>query len=117
VICAATVKRWCCLAAFAVALTGCMAAQPEEPTRNAAPNANLSNVVPGEFIVTVKSSVTADQVRRIYAVFGVTEIRDFGGNRFLLRLMRDPGLDRVRSTGLETGQIVAVQPNYVYRTR
>jgi hypothetical protein len=111
------VKRWCYVAALALVLAGCSTPDRAGPTPSAAPAINLRGAASGEFIVTAKPSVSADQVRRVYAAFGVQEIRDLGRNRFLLRLGHDPGVDRVRSIGFESGKIEAVQPNYVYRTR
>ena len=110
-------KRLRYVAGVVLVLTGCSAADYSQPTLTAAPETKLSSYVPGEFIVTAAPAANIDQVRLIYAAFGVKEIRDLGRGRFLLRLEHDPGLDRVRSAGVQSGMITAVQPNYVYRTQ
>lgn len=108
-------RRLFYLAAFAAMLTGCFAADRTEPTLSAAPGANLHNYAPGEFIVTARPEVSAEQVRGIYADFGVKGIRDLGDGRFLLRLAHDPGLGAVKRVGEASGSISAVQRNFIYR--
>ena len=80
-----------------------------------APQPKVREYVPGEFIITAAPSVSTDQIRQIYVELGVMEVRDLGSNRFLLRLAHDPGLERLRSDGIRSGKITAVQPNYLYR--
>lgn len=101
-------------AALVLVLTACGAVDYAPPAANAA-GAPLRNYVPGEFIVTVRPSISADQLRRIYAELGVKEVRNLGGGRFLLRLTADPGLDAVKRIGEASASVDAVQRNFIYR--
>ena len=73
--------------------------------------------VPREYIVTAASNVDVETVGRVYAAFGIENVHSLGGGRYVLRLTRDPGIDRIRSLAVESGQIEAVQRNFIYRTQ
>ena len=71
--------------------------------------------VAGEYIVTSQPGGDAALLRQLYAAYGVRDISDLGKNRFLIKLNQDPGLTDIERTGIESGKVKAVQPNYVYR--
>ena len=75
----------------------------------------LPDRVAGEYIVTVQAGGDEVLLRRLYATYGVRDIAELGPHRFLVKLERDPGLDEIRRAGLASGQVSAVQPNFVYR--
>ena len=113
-------RRWTralCLAGLALSLAACAASdelrsvsvQKQEPSRQ--------TYVPGEYIVTTRANVDAETISRLYAAFGVENVKTLSGGRILLRLARDPGIDRIRSLAVESGQIEAVQRNFIYRTQ
>lgn len=54
-------------------------------------------------------------LRELYADYGIREIIDLGGNRFLIKLTSDPGLDVIQRKGSESGKVKAAQPNFMYR--
>ncbi len=73
------------------------------------------NQAPGEYIVTVSAGAGEDLLRRQYRIYGIRDITDLGADMFLLRLGNDPGLDAVQRKASESGQVRAVQPNYIYQ--
>lgn len=83
------------------------------PKRTLEPN--RQTYVPGEYLVSPRSNVDADTISRLYAAFGVENVQALSGGRFLLRLARDPGIERVQSIAVESGKIDAVQRNFIYR--
>ena len=72
-----------------------------------------SDQVAGEYVITVHAGGDAAFLRQLY---GVRELTDLGMNLFLIRLNRDPGLDEIKSKGLESGKVKDVQPNFAYRS-
>jgi hypothetical protein len=74
-----------------------------------------SDRVPGEYLVTLRGPGDEATVRRALAPHVVREVRDLGRGRFLVRLADDPGLDTLRRDALASGEVVDVQPNYIYR--
>lgn len=100
-----------------LALPACAAGATAGSRSLQAPAGARPAVVVGEYIVTAKTNAAADAIRTAYAAFGVENIQSLGRGRFLLRLSQDPGIERVRRVGLDSGNIEAVQPNYVYRNR
>ena len=75
-----------------------------------------SDRVAGEYVITVHAGGDAALLRQLYGEYGVRELTDLGMNLFLIRLNRDPGLDEIRSKGLESGKVKDVQPNFAYRS-
>ncbi len=70
---------------------------------------------PGEYIVTAAPAADGASISSLYADYGVREIVHLGGNTFLLKLRHDPGLEAMQRKGTESGQVKAVQPNFIYR--
>ncbi len=71
--------------------------------------------VPGEYLVTVRSGTDGRRIRDLYAEYSVVDLRRVRDNVFLLEIAKDPGPEAVRALGLSSGEVTAVQPNYVYR--
>ncbi len=69
----------------------------------------------GEYIVTVEPGSGEPMLRELYADYGIREIIDLGGSRFLIKLTADPGLDVIQRKGSESGKVKAAQPNFIYR--
>lgn len=93
-----------------------MAKEQPDPRRIVATPPTHAAYVAGEYVVTATGpDVDSSAIGDVYAAFGVETLQSLGRGRFLIRLTRDPGLDRVRSLGRESGRVRAVQPNYIYR--
>ena len=75
-----------------------------------------SDRVAGEYVFTVHAGGDAAFLRQLYSEYGVRELTDLGMNLFLIRLNLDPGLDEIKSKGLESGKVKDVQPNFAYRS-
>jgi hypothetical protein len=103
-----------CALCLVLALFACVAKDEAEAVSDSH-EFDAQTYVPHEYILTTAHDGNADAVIRVYAVYGIEKLRNIGGGRFLLRLARDPGFERVRNTGIESGEIKAVQRNYVYR--
>lgn len=104
------------LAAALVSFVACSSDMKDESHPPLQPGTNtVSDRVAGEYIVTVQPGSDAALLRQLYAAYGVRELSDLGANHFLVKLNRDPGLDEIRRTGLDSGKVTAVQPNFVYR--
>jgi hypothetical protein len=100
-----------------LSLTACAADEAASSTSARKPEPARQDYVPGEYILSARSGVDAATITASYAAFGVENVQGLGGGRFLLRLARDPGIERVRTLGVESGQIDAVQRNFIYRKR
>ena len=107
-----------CLALGAAGLPACAApgepaARPEAGAPRTVPG--TQSRVPGEYLVTVRPGGDEALIRQLYAAYSVREVRSLGGDRFLVRLGRDPGPEAVRQAALASDGISDVQPNFVYR--
>jgi hypothetical protein len=71
--------------------------------------------VPGEYIVTLRGPGDEATVRRALVRLPVLDVRNLGQGRFLVRLGGDPGPDAVRRDALASGEVLDVQPNFIYR--
>ena len=112
-----TCLRIACAAGVVLYLSAC-AAEPVPPSANERKHGpNLESYVPGEYIVTAHANVDIGAISRVYEVLDIEQVQSLGSGRFLLRLKRDPGIDRVRALGDESGQVDAVQRNFVYRAQ
>ena len=109
--------RFAGLVGLILSVTACAA--PEGPASTAARtlDPNRQSFAPGEYILTVKSGVGVEAINGLYAAFGVERVQALSGGRFLLKLMRDPGIERIQSIGAESQKIDAVQRNIIYRTQ
>jgi hypothetical protein len=97
-------------------LAACVAKEQPDPARIRTTVPAHEAYVAGEYVITATGTdVDSNAIRNVYAAFGVETLQSLGRGRFLIRLTRDPGLDRVRSVGRESGQVQAAQPNYIYR--
>jgi len=72
--------------------------------------------VRGEYIVTAPG-IDAARLRRLFSVYEVRDVADLGAGRFLIRLNRDPGPAEIERTALGSGDIKAIQPNFIYRAQ
>jgi hypothetical protein len=109
--------RMLCAVGFAFFLCACNADPIPRTAEERKLGPTRESYVPGEYIVTPRANVDADAIRHVYAAFDVERVQSIRDGRFLLRFKRDPGIDRVTTTGVESGLVEAVQPNYVYRSR
>lgn len=71
--------------------------------------------VPGEYLVTVRKGTDERRIRDLYAEYRVVGLRRVRDDVFLLALANDPGPEAVAERGRSSGDVAAVQPNYVYR--
>ncbi|MEO8717221.1 MAG: hypothetical protein ABI423_03265 [Burkholderiales bacterium] len=107
---------------LAVALAGAAAisacGNPALGNRETTPAVQAQNTrVPGEYLVTVAPRVRAKAIAELYEQFGIKDIRDLGGNIFLLILAEDPGPARMEQLREENAHIRAIQPNFTYGIR
>jgi hypothetical protein len=102
--------------AGATAVSACSGAAPGNPA--AAPAARAQQTrVPGEYLVTLAARGSVKSIVELYGRFGIKGIQDLGHNVFLVTLTEDPGPARMEELRGNNARILAVQPNFVYRTR
>lgn len=104
---------------LAVSAAGCCrhaAAPPAGDPERAGPSAPpAGRVVPGEYLFTVTPGTTPQSLQSSLADLAPQRIQPAGENVFLVAFgSGDPGLSRL-SFRIGNGQILAVQPNFVYR--
>jgi hypothetical protein len=109
--------RMFCAVGFVFFLCACAADPVPQLASERKLGSNHESYVPGEYIVTAHAHVDIGSISRVYEKLDTELVKSLGSGRFLLRLKRDPGIDRVRTLGVESGLVEAVQPNYVYRSR
>jgi hypothetical protein len=73
--------------------------------------------VPGEYLVTLAARGSVKSIVELYGRFGIKGMQDLGRNVFLVTLTEDPGPARMEQLRGNNARILAVQPNFVYRTR
>ena len=110
------------LIAIGVALAGAAAgyacgSSPVVPQAAPADATTQQTRVPGEYIVTLAEPADVKAISDLYGRFGIKEIRKLGANTFLLKLTEDPGPATMESLRAGGAGIMAVEPNYLYRTQ
>jgi hypothetical protein len=76
---------------------------------------NKPNYVAGEYIISLAEGKGEDVIRSCFSEYGIISIKPLGNHAFLIKLMRDPGLEELKKRSAECGTIKSVQPNYIYR--
>lgn len=109
------------LALSVVVIGACTINSPPEPTPRLRPMPRVDKPdrVPGEYIVTLKAGAKDhhQDVRNVYADFGIIHMKPIGNNRYVLKLERDPGLSVIKQKAEHAPAIESVQPNFIYRTQ
>lgn len=82
--------------------------------RAGAEEAAARRAIPGEYVFTVAPGTTPGSLESSLADLAPKRIRPLGQNQFLVVFGDDPGLSRL-SFRIGNGQILEVQPNYVYK--
>jgi len=96
-------------------LIGCAAKEELSSPPRRSIESRKETYVTGEYVVTARTTVDASAIRQLYSDYGVELVQNLGSSRFLVRLARDPGMERVQRLSVESGQINAVQRNIIYR--
>ncbi len=76
------------------------------------------NRVIGEYLVTVRRGSDYDHIKIIkghFADYTVIRIIRIKNDLYKIKIKNDPGPREIEKKGLQSREIVAVQPNYVYR--
>lgn len=103
------------LAAVLASLATACCRNGAAPRGDAAAPAPAGRVVPGEYVFTVAPGTTVQSLQSSLADLAPRRIQPAGENLFLVVFgSDDPGLSRL-SFRIGNGQILAVQPNLVYR--
>ena len=105
----ATVAVLIGVAAAALLLCGCTGVQ------NTGDQAPSQDVVPGEYIVSLKPTEDSETVRKVYGEYEIAFLNDLGRGRYLMRLSKDPGLESLKRKAAASGKIESIQPNFRYR--
>jgi len=71
--------------------------------------------VPGDYLVTLAEGADGKVIADLYGRFGIKGTKDLGRNLFLVTLAEDPGPAKMEELRGQNAQIMAVQPNFVYR--
>ena len=71
--------------------------------------------VAGEYIVTLLPGADVALLRKAYGAYRIRAIVGLGGNMFLMKLDKDPGLGTIQRKARESGGVKTVQPNFSYR--
>lgn len=71
--------------------------------------------VAGEYIVTLRPRADEASVRALFSAFDLQEFSNIGGQRWLLKIRKDPGPAVIQSKAPESQVIEAIQPNFIYR--
>ena len=76
-----------------------------------------SKRVPGEYIVLLAPAQDSSVITNTLSVYGVKNVRHLSGQRFVVRLERDPGILKVENAIKTVKGILKVQANFIYRTQ
>ncbi len=71
--------------------------------------------VAGEYVVTLLPGADVALLRKAYGAYRIRAIVGLGGNMFLIKLGKDPGLGMIQRKARESGGVKTVQPNFSYR--
>ena len=66
---------------------------------------------PGKYLITLAPGADVKVISALYGRFGIKELKDRGGNIFLVIIAEDPGPARMEELRGQSAYIKAVQPN------
>ncbi len=72
--------------------------------------------VQGEYIISLRKGGDEKHLRALYKKYGIQKVTPMGRGRYLIRIQRDPGLERLKKETIDSEFIKAVQPNFRYHT-
>jgi hypothetical protein len=102
-------------------LLGACAAGATAPSDASGPTAQRApapSTVPREYLVTLAPDVDPALIREKFGSYGIDRLEQVGRRPvFLVAFARDPGLEALEKVRAGEPRIVAVQPNFVYRTQ
>ncbi|NOT99635.1 MAG: hypothetical protein HOO97_11160 [Sideroxydans sp.] len=104
------------LAILSLTAIGCTRPHSEKIALNDKPATTLNQPQYNGYIVT-SDNKGEPAIRRTYSEFGIVAVRLIGNNQYELQLQNDPGLAELEKLATHSsGQIKAIQPNFIYKT-
>lgn len=94
-------KKFLLVSGVLLLLVGCVTTEPDDPNR-----------VQGEYTITLRPHALGSRpIELLYKPYGITEIKDLGNGKYLVRMSKDPGPKTVQKLAAESAEVESVQPS------